>query len=200
MHAFFLEELSATGRTVIHELVVEKVGPIDAYLASFEREQGPLVAAIPVRGCEVGGASATWGRLVLTTNGIGYVPEGSEQSLMSELVTEVASFGADFISRGLVTATAQLVDSAHVRGAARSASRPNALPLPLLASIDAGAAWFARAEIQELWWCADTCEVICGGERALCASPAVDADEVVEAWAEANQIALVAIDRAPFTR
>jgi hypothetical protein len=200
LHAFFLEELSTTGRDVVEQLVVEKVGPVDAYLAAFAREQGEIVAAFPVRGCEVGDAPAMWGHIMLTTNGIGFVAEGAERSLASELAGDVAAFGFTFLSGTLLPAIAERILDDGGTVTARSSSVPNTAPLPLLATIEPSFAWVPRAQIEELLWSPDVCEVIRGGERVLWASPAADADDVVSAWAEKYGIPLIAIEPTPFSR
>ncbi|MFN0247202.1 MAG: hypothetical protein ACKV2T_09840 [Kofleriaceae bacterium] len=196
LHAFFLEELSSSGRTVVRQLVVEKVGSIDTYVSSFEREQGELVAAIPVRGCEVDDAPAMWGHLVLTTKGIGFVPQGAEQSLAHELASDFASYSLDLFS-GKILET--LLEPAPAP-APRALPAALAVPLPLLAAIQPSAAWIRHDQIQQILCSPDFLEVIREGERVLCASPAVDADVVVTSWAEAHDIDLVAIDPAPFMR
>lgn len=155
LHAFFLEELSTAGRTMIEQLVIEKVGPLDAYLARFEREQGAIIAAFPVRGCEMADVPAMWGHIVLTANGIGFLAEGVEESLASELASDVAGFGFTFLSGGLIQSAAMRIledtsgDPPPVR---RSSFVPSGriAPLPLLASIEPRFAWIPRAQIDEL--------------------------------------------------
>jgi hypothetical protein len=197
LHAFFLEELSSSGRAVIQQLVLEKVGPLDAYLAGFERAQGELVAAIPVRGCEVGDAPAMWGHLVLTTCGIGFVPEGFERHLVGELASDVADVGLEGLIGGILASAASPrradpIPSPSVSGASR-------IPLPLLASIEPGAAWWPRSAIQELLSSLDVIEVIRDGERALCAT-LMDDDGALWSWAEAHDIPFALVDPALFPR
>jgi hypothetical protein len=191
LHAFFLEELSATGREVIEQLVIDKVGPLEAYFAPFAREQGDIVTTFPVRGCEVSDANlpVMWGYIVLATNGIAFVAEGVEAN---EGVSELLRFGLGDIA-GMMAAS--FLDRRHTLAEVRTRA-----PLPLLASIERSIVWIGRDQIDEVLWGPDFGEVIRGGERVLCAEPRADAEAIVNSWAEARAIPLAALEAAPFTR
>lgn len=191
LHAFFLEELSDLGRSVVEQLVIEKVGPLDSYVARFGREQGNVLAAFPVRGCEVaaGDLPVMWGHVVLATNGLGFVAEGLEEDSVAGLF----QFGLAGRVAGLVASLAQ------TKHAGIGASTAGA-PLPLLASIEPSIVWIARAQIDEVLWGPDFGEVICGGERVICADTTARFDDIVREWAEVHLIRFAALEAAPLLR
>jgi hypothetical protein len=75
-----------------------------------------------------------------------------------------------------------------------------AAPLPLLASIEPSIVWIARAQIDEVLWGPDFGEVICAGQRALCAEPTAAAEAIVNSWADAHTIPIAALEAAPLMR
>ena len=191
LHAFFLEELSDLGRNVVEQLVIEKVGPLDAYVARFASEQGKVLATFPVRGCEVTvrDLPVMWGYFVLATNGIGFVAEGLEEDSVAGLL----QFGLGGLAAGLVASLAQ---TKHASVGASIA----AAPLPLLASIEQSIVWIGRTQIDEVLWGPDFGEVICGGERVICADTTARFEDIVRSWAEAHTIPFAALEAAPLLR
>lgn len=200
LHAYFLEELTPDGRTLVGELMVEKFGPVDTYLGAFAREQGDVVATFPVRAFEVDSSvkgerlPVMWGYLVLTTLGVGFIPGGVDDSAgLSDAVAFGAGGVAGLLASSLMSAgnrAPNLVDQ----------PAESAIPLPLLAQLEPSAIWLPRAAFDEVLWGPDFGEVVRGGERLCCLEPTEDAEGVVAAWAEANDIALAALDAAPLLR
>lgn len=198
LHAYFLEELSPDGHELVGELMIEKFGAVDSYLAPFALEQGDVVATLSVRGFEVSsgvkdeGLPEMWGYLVLTTQGIGFIPGGIEEG---------AGDGHAFALGGVAGLFASSVLST-VNRARNIVELPaeSRIPLPLLARIEPSAMWLPRAAFDEVLWGPDFGEVMRAGERLCCLEPTEDAQPIVTAWAEANDFSLAALDAAPLLR
>lgn len=195
LHAYFLEELSPDGRALVSELVVEKVGPVEAYLETFARAQGDVIATIAVRNCEIDPSvkdlrlPVMWGYLVLAAQGIGFIPGGTDDG--------AGDFGLGGIAGALASAMIATLDRAQ-NIVDHSSTSP--VPLPLLAELEPGAMWFPRAAFDEVLWGPDFGEVMRAGERLCCLEPTGDAEEIVTAWAEAHGFALIGLDPAPLLR
>lgn len=186
LHAYFLEELSPEGRALIGELVVEKVGPIARYLETFTREQGVVIATIPVRGFEIDASvkdqrlPVMWGYLVLASQGIGFIPGGTDDGAGDAL-----AIGLGAIKRG-----------ANIVGLPSE----SAVPLPLLADLEPAAMWLPRAAFDEVLWGPDFGEVVRAGQRLCCLEPTDDAEDIVIDWATAHGIELIGLDASPLLR
>ncbi len=195
LHAYFLEELSPDGRALVSELVVEKLGSIEAYLETFARAQGDVIATIAVRNCEIDAAvkeqrlPVMWGYLVLAAHGIGFIPGGVDEG--------AGDFGLGGIAGALATSLIATIDRA--RNIVDHSSTPP-IPLPLLAELEPGAMWLPRAAFDEVLWGPDFGEVMRAGERLCCLEPSAESEEIVATWAEAHGIALVGLDAAPLLR
>ena len=179
----------------VEELVVEKFGPIDAYLQTFGRVQGDVVATFPVRGFEVDPAvkeqrlPVMWGQFVLATKGVGFLPGGFEEG--GGVADVLGGFDGGLLG-------------AVMTGLARGSQRvenvedhARVTPLPLLAQIEPSVVWLARERFDEIAWGPDFGEVMHAGERLCCADTTSDFKSVVHEWANTHAMPFVQLEPAP---
>jgi len=206
LRAFFLEELSAEGRRVVGDLFVEKHGPIHAFVNAFVLEQGELVATVHVRNVDVNASLKDHslplmrGLLILTANGIGFIPAGHDDELGAD---DLSSLGD--IAFGQAGTMVGVIGNSILTGLRRTmrpvASRTTAdIPLPLLAKIETNAVWLPHAAYDELLWGPDFGELVRAGERLIALTPLEDVEAIVADWAERHHIALTTLDPAPLLR
>lgn len=207
LRAFLLEDLSADGRRVVAELVIEAYGPLDKLVDAFTVEQGDVVAQLPVSNVdidrEISGRALPlmWGRFVLAANGLGFIPAGRDDELGAD---DLSSLGD--VAFGLGGQIVGTLGDSIWSGLART-MRPVAncsganLPLPLLVKIEPNAVWLPHASYDEVLWGPDYGAVGRAGEQLLTLTPYhQDSKSIVRDWAARHQIAFTAVAPAPLLR
>ena len=206
LRAFFLEELTHEGRCVVTDLVVENYGPVDAFLRSFELEQGDLVATLPVRGLDVAPCvkdrklPVMWGDLVLSSEGVGFIPRGHEDDTGADDLNELGDIAFGIAGR-VVGSVGDAIRSDLKRTMHPVPSRAGVkIPLPILAKLEPNALWLPHATYDHVLWGPDFGELVRAGVRLLALRPATAAADVVASWAATYGIALTSVAPAPLFR
>ncbi|HVV81495.1 MAG TPA: hypothetical protein VHE35_00400 [Kofleriaceae bacterium] len=180
--AHFFEDLSPAGRAAVSSLLEERLGPIDAYVARFAREQGDEQGRILARHAvlEPGGdgeSPAMRGTIVLAGGGLGFVPRGP----VDDEPIRPRSMGFGFVG---IMVTQIASDLAGYGRKVPNLTRPRVpVPLPLLARLDPHALWLPASPAGSLRQSADGSEVHHAGAARLACDAYLDSDPAAIAWA-----------------
>lgn len=185
--AHFLGGLTAAGATIVRELLVARLGDLDAVLEDFRTAQGEVLDRMPVRRLTAGPASAALrGTMVFSAGGVGFIPAARFQEVdaVSEL-TEHERRVAKHDAATMLGIAAIHVAAQVLGGREQIEDRSSStLPLPLLARVDRNALWIPSQPAAEFDWVEGACEFWRDGRR-LCECEFTDeVGDEVRAWTD----------------